>query len=60
MPLPLTDATALWLVVSSVQPAGTTVVNAVALNGWLADPALEAGDVLDDRGHRRAGVSRTR
>lgn len=47
VPVPLTDATALWLVVSSVHPAGTTVVKALALNGWVADPEPD-GEALDD------------
>jgi hypothetical protein len=47
VPVPLTDAMALWLVVSSVQPVGTTVVNALVLKGCEAEPVPD-GDVLDD------------
>lgn len=46
VPEPLTDATALWLVVSSVHPVGIAVLNAVAPKGCVAEPP--DGDVLDE------------
>src|ERR1700719_4352586 len=44
---PLTAATAVLLAVSSVQPDGMTVLNAEALKARDAEPAPEAGDVLE-------------
>src|SRR5579872_1084117 len=45
-PEPVTDDRALWFVVASVHPGGTTVLKAFALKGCGVDPP--DGEMLDD------------